>query len=98
MVLPVLGPSNLRDTLGWTVDTQGNRWAQVTPAELRYSGTAVRVVDKRAEYLGADEQLEAVALDKYAFIRDAYVQRRLSQTRRNKAAPNDGSDSERFDQ
>jgi phospholipid-binding lipoprotein MlaA len=48
--------------------------------------------------------LDEVALDKYAFIRDAYIQRRLAQTRRGKPAANDGdnnkdgSDSERFDQ
>ncbi len=103
VVLPLLGPSNVRDTVGVVIDSQENKWAQVTPASVRYSGTAVRVVDKRAEYLGMDKQLDAVALDKYAFIRDAYVQRRLAQTRRGKPPADDGDDNnkgseERFDQ
>lgn len=104
VVLPVLGPSNVRDTVGFVVDSQENKWSQVTPSAARYSGTALRVVDKRAEYLGMDKQLDAVALDRYAFIRDAYVQRRLAQTRRGKPGSDDGDDnrgggdSERFDQ
>ncbi|MEN9688547.1 MAG: hypothetical protein RI998_544 [Pseudomonadota bacterium] len=104
IVLPLLGPSNVRDTVGLVVDAQENKWAQVTPDSARYSGTAVRVVDKRAEFLGMDKQLDEVALDKYSFIRDAYVQRRLAQTRRGKPGADDGDDnkgggdSERFDQ
>jgi phospholipid-binding lipoprotein MlaA len=104
IVLPLLGPSNVRDTVGLVVDAQENKWAQVTPDAARYSGTAVRVVDKRAEFLGMDKQLDEVALDKYSFIRDAYVQRRLAQTRRGNPTADDGDDnkgggdSERFDQ
>jgi len=104
LVLPLLGPSNVRDAAGWVVDMQENQWAQVTPTAARYSGTAVKLVDKRAEYLGLDKQLDEVALDKYAFIRDAYIQRRLAQTRRGKPAADDGDDNkdsgnnERFDQ
>jgi phospholipid-binding lipoprotein MlaA len=62
------------------------------------------VIDKRAEYLGLDQQLEQVALDKYAFIRDAYIQRRKAQTRRGAPASDDGDDqpdsgsAERYDQ
>lgn len=105
VVLPVLGPSNVRDTVGVVVDIQENKWSQVTPTSARYGGTVTRVVDKRAEYLGMDKQLDEVALDKYAFIRDAYIQRRLAQTRRGKPPADDGddnikdgSDNERFDE
>ena len=104
VVLPVLGPSNVRDTVGVAVDIQENLWANVTPTATRYSGTAVRVIDKRAEYLGMDHQLDQVALDKYAFIRDAYLQRRKAQTRRGAADKDEGNGSgesgkeERYDQ
>ncbi len=104
LVLPIFGPSNVRDAAGLVVDSQENRWSKVTPTASRYSGTAVKVVDKRAGYLGLDKQLDEVALDKYAFIRDAYVQRRLAQTRRGKPAADDGDDNkgggnnERFDE
>ena len=104
VVLPVWGSSNVRDTVGVVVDIEENIWSTVSPTLTRYSGTAVRVIDKRAEYLGLDQQLEQVALDKYAFIRDAYIQRRKAQTRRGSPAADDGDDqpdsgsSERYDQ
>ena len=104
VVLPVLGPSNVRDTVGVAVDIQENLWANVSPTATRYSGTAVRVIDKRAEYLGMDRQLDQVALDKYAFIRDAYLQRRKAQTRRGAAdkdegnGPGESGKEERYDQ
>lgn len=104
VVLPVLGSSSVRDTAGVAVDIEQNVWSTVTPTWQRYSGTAVRVIDKRAEYLGMDRQLEQVALDKYAFIRDAYLQRRKAQTRRGSPSADDGDDqvdiepSERYDQ
>jgi phospholipid-binding lipoprotein MlaA len=103
VVLPVLGPSNVRDAVGVAVDIDQNIWSSVEPTAARYTGTAVRVIDKRAEFLGMDRQLDQVALDKYTFIRDAYIQRRHAQTRRGAAAVDDGDDkdntsSERFDQ
>ena len=102
IVLPVLGPSNLRDTAGWVVDNQGGLWGDVTPASVRYSGTALNLVDKRAGYLGFDSQLDQVALDKYSFIRDAYIQRRRAATQRGNPK-NDGADDpdgagQRYDQ
>ena len=104
VVLPVLGSSNVRDTVGLVVDIEDNIWSTVSPTLTRYSGTALRVIDKRVEYLGLDKQLEQVALDKYAFIRDAYIQRRKAQTRRGSPASDDGDDqsdsgnAERYDQ
>ena len=104
VVLPIFGPSNVRDTLGLVVDMDQNLWANVDPTATRYSGTALRVIDKRAEFLGMDKQLDQVALDKYAFIRDAYVQRRKAQTRRGAADKDDGNGAgesgkeERYDQ
>jgi phospholipid-binding lipoprotein MlaA len=104
LVLPVLGSSNVRDAASLVVDYQENQWAKVQPTGARYSGTAVRVLDKRGGYLGLDKQLDQVALDKYAFVRDAFVQRRLAKIRRGQPAADDGDDNkdggsnERFDQ
>ena len=108
LVLPLLGPSTARDTVGWTFDNYYNLWNGVDPMGLRYSGIAVRVVDMRAGYLGMDTSLNEVALDKYSFMRDAYLQRRNPKGwKRNLPADmqdNDGSDgsdgsdgAERFD-
>lgn len=105
LVLPLLGPSTARDTVGWTFDNHYNLWNGVEPTGLRNNGTALRVVDMRAGYLGLDTSLNEVALDKYSFVRDAYLQRRNPKGwKRNLPADmqeNDGSDgsdgSDRFD-
>ena len=104
VVLPIFGPSNVRDSVGLVVDMDQNLWADVDPAATRYTGTALRVIDRRAEFLGLDKQLDQVALDKYAFIRDAYSQRRKALTRRSGAdqhegnGPGDNGKEERYDQ
>jgi len=105
LVLPLLGPSTARDTVGWTFDNHYNLWNGVEPTGLRNSGTALKVVDMRAGYLGLDTSLNEVALDKYSFVRDAYLQRRNPKGwKRNLPADmqeddgSDGSDgSDRFD-
>ena len=105
LVLPLLGPSTARDTVGWTFDNHYNLWNGVEPTGLRNSGTVLKVVDMRAGYLGLDTSLNEVALDKYSFVRDAYLQRRNPKGwKRNLPADmqeNDGSDgsdgSDRFD-
>lgn len=92
VVLPLLGPSTVRDTAGWTVDNYYDLWrTEVHSLGLRYGGTALRLVDKRAGFVGMDASLNQVALDKYSFMRDAYLQRRLAATRR-KTDDKDGDD------
>lgn len=76
IVLPVLGPSTLRDTVALPVDVRGDVVAQQDDITLRNSLWALRAVDKRAQLLKAVEVLEEVALDKYTFVRDAHLQRR----------------------
>jgi len=93
LVLPLLGPSNARDTVGWAVDNKYDLWREVNPVGLKYSGTAVRLVDKRASFLGMDKSLNEVALDKYSFIRDAYLQRRQAAIQsKSEYKNNDGDD------
>ena len=43
----------------------------------RNSVFGLEIIDLRANLLGASSTLDAAALDKYQFIRDAYLQRRL---------------------
>lgn len=105
LVLPLLGPSTARDTVGWTFDNYYNLWNGAEPNGLRNSGTVLRWVDTRAGYLGLDTSLNEVALDKYSFVRDAYLQRRnpkgwkrnlpLDMQENNDSDNSDGSD--RFD-
>lgn len=78
IVLPLLGPSTLRDTAALPVDMQGDLVAGISDVPTRNTLTAVRIVDTRADLLKATAMLDEVALDKYTFVRDAYLQRRRS--------------------
>lgn len=79
VVLPLLGPSTLRDTAGLPADVYGNLWGYKDPVWVRNSGVGLNIVNTRAKYLDAGNLLEDAALDKYSFVRDAYLQRRKSQ-------------------
>lgn len=76
LVLPLFGPSTVRDTGGMLVDRQFDPSAYLYPVSLRNSLTGVRIVAGRAQLLGASNLLEQAALDKYSFLRDSYLQRR----------------------
>lgn len=76
VVLPVLGSSTLRDTIVLPVDFEGDPWHHVDPLRWRVTGSVVRAVDLRASVLDASTLIEEAALDRYEFVRDAYLQRR----------------------
>lgn len=81
VVLPVLGSSTLRDTVALPLDLYGDPWLHKTPVRWRNTGSVVRLVDQRAAVLDVSNLLEEAALDKYEFVRDAYLQRRESKVR-----------------
>lgn len=78
VVLPLLGPSSVRDTVGTVVDGSADLVNNARNVPTRNSLATLRVVDKRAEVLGATDILDHAALDKYSFTRDLYLQRRLN--------------------
>lgn len=75
LVLPLFGPSSVRDTVGSVVDMQGNLVSRTDNIPQRNSLMFLRAVDTRASLLSAGDFLEAAALDKYSFARDVYLQR-----------------------
>jgi phospholipid-binding lipoprotein MlaA len=79
VVLPLFGPSTLRDTAGMPVDTSVDYVRNLDHIPTRNSAMALRVVDKRASLLGASNLLSEAAIDKYSFTRDAYLQYRRNQ-------------------
>lgn len=80
LVLPLLGPSNVRDTAGFVVDWEGDIVSRrVNDIPVRNSLYVLRAVNKRANLLGVTSVLDYAALDKYAFTRDAYLQMRAQQ-------------------
>ena len=78
VVLPFFGPSTVRDTVGKAVDASVDLVNNVKKVPTRNSLTSLRVVDKRAQFLGATDLLDEVALDKYTFTRDLYLKRRAN--------------------
>lgn len=78
LVLPFFGPSSIRDGAGLVADSSANPLRRVDPVDERNQIIAAGVVDKRTILLDKEEVLDAAALDRYTFIRDAYLQRRQS--------------------
>ncbi len=84
VVLPFLGSSSVRDGTA-TLGTFAAGVSPITPVfeidnvPLRNSLIGLYTVDTRASLLDADELVNEVALDRYSFIRDAYIQRRKAQ-------------------
>lgn len=76
LVLPLLGPSTVRDTAALPADFWGNAVTHVNDDGARYGLHALRIVDTRAQLLRASSVLEEAALDRYSFTRDAYLQLR----------------------
>lgn len=79
LVLPLLGPSTVRDTGGLVVDSYGDLVGEVDHVPTRNSLYGLRIVDTRAQLLRASNLLEDAALDKYSFTRDFYLNRRQRQ-------------------
>ncbi|MEY5099500.1 MAG: hypothetical protein RJA36_2219 [Pseudomonadota bacterium] len=78
LVLPILGPSTLRDTAALTADLAADPVGGVEHVPSRNELRVLRAVDQRAGLLRAGELLEEAALDRYSFLRDSYLQRRHS--------------------
>lgn len=76
LVLPLLGPSTLRDTLGLVVDNEGDMVTNIGDVPTRNSAIALRFTDYRASLLDTEKIFEEAAIDPYLFLRDAYLQRR----------------------
>lgn len=88
VVLPFFGPSNVRDTFGTVADLESDYLFRLLPdVALRNSLTGLRVVNARNTYYEAGDLLDGAAIDKYSFMRDAYIQRRQYQI-------NEGRDDE----
>jgi phospholipid-binding lipoprotein MlaA len=89
VVLPFLGPTTMRDAFAMPVDLETDLWSYKYPVRWRNTGTAIRLIDRRAYILDTSSLLEDAALDRYEFVRDAFLQRRESKIYHGK----DGDDS-----
>ena len=79
LVLPFLGPSSARDAPARVVDPNYFWGYYIDNSTVAWSLTGVDLVRTRANLLQAETVLQQAALDKYSFIRDAWLQRRRNQ-------------------
>ena len=74
VVLPLMGPSTVRDIFALPVDFRGNVVRYVDPVSARNTLYGLRLVEVRSNLLRAGSVLDSAALDKYSFTRDVYLQ------------------------
>jgi phospholipid-binding lipoprotein MlaA len=79
LVLPILGPSTVRDTAALPLDFQAATYFYPDDSAAFIGVTALRVISVRADLLSSTKLLDEIALDKYLFVRDGFLQRRQSQ-------------------
>ena len=78
LVIPVLGPSSLRDAAGLPLDLSWRPAAFSNDSATRIGLSTLQLIDARAELLTAGRLVDEISLDKYVFIRDGYLTRRRS--------------------
>jgi len=84
LVIPFLGPSNLRDLFGTTVDSYSDPLTLATYCDLAYNdkmaiflgGNALRLMNRRVSLLEAVDSAKLGAVDYYTFVRSSYHQNR----------------------
>ncbi len=98
LVLPILGPSTLRDGLGLIADSygylpwHGPDWLDFNhEVAWRNSLFALDSVNARANLLDSSDLRDQAALDRYTFTRDAYLQRRRNLVYDGKPPPESSS-------
>lgn len=94
VVWPLLGSSTVRDSVGLPMDNVASPASVVNDGGSRYGITTLRVINTRAKLLGASRVVDDIALDKYTFVRDAYLQRRRSLVFDGDAPPLDAPEPE----
>jgi phospholipid-binding lipoprotein MlaA len=102
LVLPLFGPSTVRDAAGYVGNYFANPISYIDSDAISWSLWGVQLVNTRANLLNASDVLEGAALDKYSFVRNAYLQRRqyLLTGGANGSLPNygDGAPLPNYDQ
>lgn len=76
LVLPILGPSSPRDAVGLAGDAAMNPTFYVDYAPVIFGLTGLKLIDFKADKLSANRISEEAAIDRYEFLRNAFIQRR----------------------
>lgn len=79
VVLPIVGPSNIRDTFGWAANIAASPLSFVVKDPTAYyTAWGVNFINTRANLFPAEKIIEEAATDKYSYLRDAFMQNRLN--------------------
>jgi phospholipid-binding lipoprotein MlaA len=85
VVLPFFGSSTIRDTIGLPVDYYAfSPYSRIDDSRTAYTIYALNIVSKRADLLQYQNLYEQIAIDRYAFMKNAYLQKREGQIQHNK--------------
>ena len=97
LMLPLLGPSTLRDTAALPLDIAADPWGTGVSGGVHAAGVVVRVIDQRAVLLDATNLMEEAALDRYEFIRDGFLQARKNKVFDGETSRKEAQDAARAD-
>ncbi len=78
IVWPLIGPSTVRETIALPLDRLASPSVYINNGGYQFGIVGLQIINTRARFLGASQVIDDIALDKYSFIRDAYLQRRRS--------------------
>lgn len=92
VVIPILGPSSVRDGTGTVTATYYDPVNRVSDNATRNVLTVTRIVDIRTQLLNATDAVDTIALDKYTFVRDIYLKRRQNMIKPQKPVADDDID------
>lgn len=76
IVWPVFGPSTVRDSIALPFDRLASPALLLQGGDKQLAIYALQNINARSNFLRAGEMLDGIALDKYTFIRDAYLTKR----------------------
>jgi phospholipid-binding lipoprotein MlaA len=95
LVLPFVGPSSFRDVTAtaYGIDGRINPVRTIDSPTQANSVTVLGFIDTRARLLRASELFDDVAIDKYTFAREAFIQRRRNQVYNGNPPEEDDADS-----
>jgi phospholipid-binding lipoprotein MlaA len=79
LMMPLFGPSTLRDATMIVAENRFDPVAYIDPTRARNTTKALRLVDSRTNLLRLTDLLNDAALDKYSFSRDAFLQKRRAE-------------------
>ena len=78
VVLPLFGPSSVRDAAALPLDRSASPALIINGGATQAGIITLQLINTRASLLGASKVIDDISLDKYTFVRDAYLQRRRS--------------------